>query len=125
MNKGNLSSTLIVLYKSGQGSYTNDLCFSSLNHNFYPFLKQPVMKQIRNILFFVLAICASNDLPAQVTDAKEISLIPHHTQHDVPNALRGVNQTANSNINWTDNTEFLDEFTAKNLSTFVLNPLDI
>ena len=53
MNKGNLSSTLIVLYKSGQGSYTNDLCFSRLNHNFYPFLKQPVMKQILNITNWV------------------------------------------------------------------------
>lgn len=75
------------------------------------------MKPILNILFLVLAICVSHGTNAQVTDATEISLIPHHTQHDVPNALRGVNQTANSNINWTDNTEFLDEFTAINPGT--------
>jgi hypothetical protein len=72
------------------------------------------MKSTSTLIILVFAICTSNDLPAQVLNTTEISLIPHHTQHDVPNALRGVNQTANSNINWTYNTEFLDEFTAIN-----------
>jgi len=75
------------------------------------------MKRTLNLLYLVFAICASNDLLAQVLNTTEISLIPHHTQHDVPNALRGVNQTANSNINWTDNTAFIDEFTAINPGT--------
>ena len=75
------------------------------------------MKPTSTLLILVFAIFASNDLPAQVLNTTEISLIPHHTQHNVPNALRGVNQTANSNINWTYNTEFLDEFTAINPGT--------
>jgi len=75
------------------------------------------MNQTLNLLFLVFAIFASNYLPAQVINTTEISLIPHHTQRDVPNSLRGVNQTANSNINWTYNTEFLDEFTAINPGT--------
>ena len=75
------------------------------------------MKPTLNILFLVFAICISYDTHSQLLTATEISLIPHHTQHDVPNALRGVNQTANSNINWTSNTEFLDEFTSINPGT--------
>ena len=75
------------------------------------------MKPTSTLLILVFAIFASNNLPAQVLNTTEISFIPHHTQHDVPNALRGVNQTANSNINWTSNTEFLDEFTAINPGT--------
>lgn len=117
MNKGNLSSTLIVFIKADR-EVTQMICvFTPKSNNFSPFQNEPIMKPTLNLLFLVFAMCISNYLSAQVTNATEISLIPHHTQHDVPNALRGVNQTANSNINWTYNTEFLDEFTAINPGT--------
>ena len=75
------------------------------------------MKPTLNILFLVLAICVSHDTHAQLLNTTEVSLIPHHTQHAVPNSLKGVNQSAKSNINYTNNQTFIEEFSAINPGT--------
>ena len=63
-----------------------------------------------------LYLC-SNTLQSQTSAVTQISLTPHPADHDVPSGLKGVNQTANTNINNVNNQAFDDEFTAINPGT--------
>ena len=59
MNKGNLSSTLIVLIKADREVTQMIYVFTPKSNNFSPFQNEPIMKPTLNLLFLVFAMCYS------------------------------------------------------------------